>query len=137
MTVALPPGEEGLSSGRVLPWDDYPADLVAVPPDLVVTESGGRSVRLRSGALEAFREMITSARNDGLDIRILSGFRSGSYQRLLYSRQLGAKGVFQNVSAPPGRSEHQLGTTADVTANETLPLRVGFGETVAGRWIYG
>lgn len=135
ITGVLLAGHEGLVSGRILPGDYYPEDLLEVPGDLIVPERGGGPVRLRSGALEAFREMIFSAREEGIDIRILSGYRSGSYQSLLYSRQLSEKGFFQNVSAPPGRSEHQLGTTADVTVNDAVPLRIGFGDTAAGQWV--
>jgi LAS superfamily LD-carboxypeptidase LdcB len=131
----LEQGGEGLASGRTLPWDYSPADLVTVSGTLVTRGAGERTVRLRMGAFEAFQRMQEAADRAGFDIKLLSGFRSASYQRGLYSRQLTTKGPFQSVSAPPGRSEHQLGTTADITVGSLTPLRTGFGDTPEGRWI--
>jgi D-alanyl-D-alanine carboxypeptidase len=39
--------------------------------------------------------------------------------------------------APPGRSQHQLGTTADLSSWEIgYAVRASFAETKAGRWLF-
>lgn len=131
----LAPGREGLVAGLVMAPDYAPSDLQAVPGRLLAVSVRGRDVRLRGGALSAFEQLISTAADSGVELQILSGFRSGWYQQTLYAEQTAAKGFWQNVSAPPGRSEHQLGTTADLYVPGSPPLQVAMGETPEGRWL--
>jgi hypothetical protein len=130
----LPVGREGLAAGRVLPDDWAPSDLVVIPDSLEAAGYEGRRMRLRAGALEAFRRMITAAAEDSVTIRILSAWRSSRTQRKLYRRAV-ERNEAQTLSAAPGRSEHQLGTTADVSTPAARPLHPELDRTPAGRWI--
>ena len=61
-----------------------------------------------------------------------SAYRSYDYQAGLYNRhveQLG-KAAADRVSARPGHSQHQLGTTIDFGS-----IAAGYGETPNGRWL--
>jgi LAS superfamily LD-carboxypeptidase LdcB len=130
----LTAGKEGMADGRVLPDDYEPADLVVVPDSLKATDFGWRPMSLRSGALRAFRSLITAADSAGFEIRIFSAYRSAEYQRGLYARAV-ERDPTQNRSAPPGRSEHRLGTAVDV-AVPGVPLLSGELEhSPAGRWL--
>ncbi len=128
-------GAEGLVAGRVLPWDYAPGDMIQIPRELLGAGVEENVILLRRGALAALQRFTGAGRAAGFDIRVLSGFRSASHQAVLYGRQLSEKGFDQNVSAPPGRSEHQLGTTVDVMTEPATALRLTFGETPQGQWI--
>jgi hypothetical protein len=130
----LDPGEEGLAAGRVLPDAYRPHDLVAVPDSLKAADYLYRRMRLRAEALSAFERMIAAAAEDSCEIRIVSAFRDADYQRGLYARAV-ERDAGQTSSAPPGRSEHQLGTTADVVEAGGAALSVRLADTEAGRWI--
>ena len=130
----LPVGREGMSSGRVLPWSYEPDDLVTVADSLAAARYRWRTMKLRAPALDAFSALIGAAARDGVRIRFLSAFRTASYQQGLYSRAL-ARDPAQTWSAPPGRSEHQLGTTVDISVPGVADLSEELGQSLAGLWI--
>ena len=80
-------------------------------------------------------ELLEDAQEDGINLRVVSGYRSFDEQRGLknaYSVQYGAgANVF---SADQGYSEHQLGTTIDFTTAELGGL-TGFENTEAYAWL--
>jgi D-alanyl-D-alanine carboxypeptidase len=120
--------------GEPLPEDYVPPDLVALPPGF----SSPPGLPLRQEAAEAFMTMATAAREQGLIIAVVSGYRSHALQAQLYesSVQRIGKTATDRQLALPGRSEHQLGTTADIS---TPALRYGLDESFAalpeGRWL--
>lgn len=63
--------------------------------------------------------MIDAAREDGIDMRVSSPYRSGTYQQVLFGNAVSRRGLNQRGSAPPGHSEHQLGTTVDISSPST------------------
>ena len=130
----LPIGAEGLRAGRILPDDYRPSDLVAVPDSLKAPGYRWRRMSLRADALSAFVRLVEAAARDGLEIRILSAFRSAEYQRNLYAKAV-EREPGQNSSAAPGRSEHQLGTAVDVVTPEVPGLSPELEASPAGRWI--
>lgn len=82
--------------------------------------------------------MLDAARRDGIEIRVLSSWRSGNYQLGLYTRAIERNGRSQRASAPPGHSEHQLGTVVDLCdVEEREVLTQEFGETPQGEWLKG
>jgi hypothetical protein len=128
------PGREGLATGRVLPWDWRPADLVQLPDSVKAPGFEGKSMRMRRDAAESFVAMVVAARADGVDFAAFSAFRDGDYQHRLYSRAV-AKNARQRTTAAPGRCEHQLGTTVDVATPTARPADPALERTKAGRWI--
>ncbi|MBZ0266653.1 M15 family metallopeptidase [bacterium] len=128
------PGTEGMTGGRVLPWDWRPSDLVALPVPLKVRGYEERVLRMRAEAAAHFKALVASAHDDGVEIAAFSAFRPADYQRRLYARAV-AKDPAQRVSAAPGRSEHQLGTTVDVGTPGTPLAAEALAETDAGRWL--
>jgi len=130
----LPVGREGMAAGRVLPDEYRPRDLVALPDSLKVPDYVHRPMSLRAEARDAFTRMIDAAQAEGIGIRIVSAFRSADYQRKLYGRAVERDPV-QRTTAPPGRSEHQLGTTVDVARVGESGLSRGLADSDAGRWL--
>ena len=70
--------------------------------------------------LSAFNRMVAAAQADGLNIYIVSGFRSYSVQQNLYNRYVSRDGVAEadTYSARAGHSEHQSGLAVDVNSVE-------------------
>lgn len=109
-----------------------------VPPDLVPV-SGGRSyvpnrdgLSLRKNTEAALERMAKAAREEGITLVVSSTYRSWKYQEGLYDRnvrQLG-KEAADRESAPPGASQHQLGTVADFGS-----ITDTFAQTDAGKWL--
>lgn len=87
---------------------------------------------LTNATTEAFNKMQAAAKADGLNIYILSAFRSYSYQKTLYNNYVNRDGVVaaDTYSARAGHSEHQSGLAFDVnTINDS------FANTEEGKWL--
>jgi len=117
-----------------LPLEYEPSDLVNLATDLTV--GGGRTFQLRREPARAFSDMVRCASREGVEFRVHSAYRSGSYQKKLYDMNVNRYGRAQRHSAPPGHSEHQLGTTVDITdAAKRHYLKQSFRGTPQGRWL--
>ena len=68
-------------------------------------------------AKDNIEKLISYAKNDGMNIRVISAYRSYSYQENLYNNYVKSDGVdlADTYSARPGYSEHQTGLVVDVT----------------------
>ncbi|SHO49575.1 M15 family metallopeptidase [Desulfopila aestuarii] len=64
----------------------------------------------------ALVKLLEAAKEDGIVLRIESGYRSPGYQKKIFSRMLDEGRQFEDIIryvAPPGYSEHALGTAVD------------------------
>jgi D-alanyl-D-alanine carboxypeptidase len=109
------------------------SDLQNVTPD-------GR-IRLRTAAAEKFLEMQQAARNQGIILVPLSGYRSVEQQETLFfdiaKRRGQVPSTRAEVSAPPGYSEHHTGYTIDI-GDGNVPatnLSTKFANTSAFTWL--
>lgn len=113
-----------------------PPDLVTLPASLVVP--GYPERRLRAEAADALGAMIAAAGRDGLQLRVVSAYRSYEEQEVVHRRHVERRGEAEasRRSAPPGHSEHQLGTTVDLSAL-SLQWRLSrqLAEAPEGRWL--
>lgn len=87
---------------------------------------------LRSEFTKAFNQMKEAAKADGVNIYIISGYRSYSYQKNLYEGYVRTYGktLTDTFSARPGNSEHQSGLAADLNKIDD-----NFGNTKEGKWL--
>jgi hypothetical protein len=111
----LPIGEEIVNRWWGIPLEYEPNDLVALPPEYT-RQVEGRVYRLRREAATSLVEMMDAMRADDLEIYVSSPYRSGESQKAIYRRSASQHGLSQRRSAPPGHSEHQLGTTVDLAS---------------------
>ena len=119
--------------GHALPRDYAPGDMVPLDP-LGVRTLWGNAVMRREAAEDLLR-MIQAARAAGEDLIVASGYRSFAEQRAIHAELTGLYGEeSERLSAPPGRSEHQLGTTVDFTNREA---RYGVGPAFEGTSAHG
>lgn len=129
-------GKEIVDKRNALPVLYRPNDLIPVPLRYSAEGYENRVLLLREEAEEIFSRMIEDAEKDGVKIRILSAFRSAQYQSYLYFNSIKKRGVLQDSVAKPGHSEHQLGTTCDLTTDEiNNVLSQDFKNTCAYQWL--
>ncbi|MCC6176578.1 MAG: M15 family metallopeptidase [Chloroflexi bacterium] len=150
----LDPSEARVLLLPVTPERGLPDDYV--PPDLT-TASGAR---VRAVLANDLRQMIAAAANDGVEIAVVSAYRSPAQQTMAFESALwrelaqargqatvadadleeaeraGAEARVSRLVALPGHSQHQLGTALDLS-NWTMgyALQPRFAETAAGAWL--
>jgi D-alanyl-D-alanine carboxypeptidase len=124
--------------------DFIPANLVPLADQVPHSVTLGYPTQVRQEILAPLVEMIDDMLSAGLYPQILSGYRS-------YTAQVIARDKWESlypdhasiISAPPGHSEHQLGTVVDFGSPE-LPGIVGqpdiqfhtyFYKTSEGQWL--
>lgn len=80
----------------------------------------------------AFEKMKAEAAKEGINLKIISGYRTYSHQNTLYNNYVkrDGKSAADRYSARPGHSEHQTGLAFDVNS-----LEQSFGSTKAGIWL--
>lgn len=108
-------------------------ELVSIGPDVL-----GREQRLAPRAAEAWQRMRAAAEADGVQLQVVSGFRSVDYQRALIQRKLdNGRSIAEilKINAAPGYSEHHSGCALDLTAPDCPPLEQGFESTAAFAWL--
>jgi zinc D-Ala-D-Ala carboxypeptidase len=113
---------------------------VAEATDLVTAEPGddGRNHLLTPEAAAAWREMKQAAQRDGINLWIISAFRSVDRQFTLVSRKLDSGAHLERVlmvSAPPGYSEHHSGRAVDIGTLRSESLDLSFAATDAFQWL--
>lgn len=94
-----------------LPADCAPDDL----RDIQASMARGPQ-RMRTAAAEALGELVAAARGQGYSLFAISTYRSYDDQVAAYEENRAIYGDdVDRYSARPGHSEHQLGTTVDVS----------------------
>ena len=121
--------------GRLLghfPYDEAQAfELVQVSPGL----------QLHVDAAEALQAMQRAAAADGIDLRLLSGYRSHALQKGIFfdvkSERNQTASERAKVSAPPGYSEHSTGLAVDLGDGDdsSTNLSQSFELSLAFRWL--
>jgi D-alanyl-D-alanine carboxypeptidase/Peptidase family M23 len=111
-----------------------PSRLTGTPTNYSV----GGSEKLDKDAAADFDRMRSDASADGVDLNIVSGYRSVDSQKELWDRQVakrGSESEAAHVSAPPGYSEHHTGYAFDVGSGRSVNLDSGFAKTPAYKWL--
>ena len=108
-------------------------ELVSIGPD-----SLGRDQRMTPKAAQAWASMRAAASKHGVQLLVVSAFRSVEYQCALIQRKLdrGMKiAEVLKINAAPGYSEHHTGRALDITCPDSQPLEVAFETTPAYAWL--
>ena len=125
------PDEDGRLLGH-FPYREVPAE------QRISFEPG---IELHVDAAEALDDMMRAAGADGVDLRLLSGFRSLSLQEEIFfdvaSERNQTPEERAQVSAPPGYSEHSTGYAVDLGDgwSPETHLSQSFEQTRAFRWL--
>jgi D-alanyl-D-alanine carboxypeptidase len=107
-----------------------PSDLVSLARyPLAVTKQG---LELSAALIPDLLDMTKAAARDGITLEVSSAYRSYARQAALQEENLKTQSAEEvaRTLAPPGHSQHQLGTAIDFGSIET-----SFAATPAGRWL--
>lgn len=107
-----------------------PKDLVSL--NLYDISVNRQDLFLRRSIMPDVLAMTEAARIEGIELLYSSAYRSYEYQKSVYNRHVEQMGKEEadKVSAQPGKSQHQLGTTIDFGS-----ITPAFANTEAGRWL--
>ncbi|WP_226642116.1 D-alanyl-D-alanine carboxypeptidase family protein [Mesobacillus subterraneus] len=121
-----------------LPDQYIPGDLVRPNVPFSFGDAKLEKSLMRQEAATALEKMFTGARNDGIELAAVSGYRSYGRQETLFNAEVnkvGAEKALQAV-ARPGSSEHQTGLTMDISSKtNNFNLNEQFGKTKEGVWL--
>ncbi|MCB2215375.1 M15 family metallopeptidase [Desulfofustis glycolicus] len=101
-----------------------------VPAELTYNRT---NIYVHSIALPPLLAMLDRAREDGVELLVESGYRSERYQRTIFKRMMAQGRIFTDIIryvAPPGYSQHALGTAVDFH-----PSNWRFADTRAYAWL--
>lgn len=84
--------------------------------DIQLIRVDGKPIGLEAG--DAYALMQAAAARDGVDIYVVSGFRTQAEQRYLYNCYLNCSCNQCNLAAAPGYSNHQSGVALDLNTHD-------------------
>lgn len=93
---------------------------------------------VRYDIVESVENLFKDAKKEGLDLILVSGYRSYDLQASIYNNNLKNKGEAwtSQFSAKPGQSEHQTGLALDISSvSQGGGLYQSFGNTEEGKWL--
>jgi D-alanyl-D-alanine carboxypeptidase len=108
-------------------------ELEDVEPNII-----GRMQRLTPDTARAWREMKSAAVESGVELLLVSGFRSVAYQVELIRKKLASGhdiASILKVNAAPGFSEHHTGQAVDIATPGSRPLTEEFDTSPAFDWL--
>ncbi len=111
-----------------------PKALITIDPKYTYQ---GKSMQFLTQAYPYLQRLMDAASADGLNLEVISAFRSFGTQAILkssYKVTYGA-GTANSFSADQGYSEHQLGTTVDFTTLKVGATFSGFDKTPEYTWL--
>jgi LAS superfamily LD-carboxypeptidase LdcB len=111
-----------------------PSKLKTIDSDYLAP--GRKEQYFHGDALPYLEDMLADAKKDGVNLTVVSAYRSFETQADLKGAYLQSYGSGANTfSADQGYSEHQLGTTLDFSTPDLGGSLGGFGDTKAYAWL--
>lgn len=121
---------------------------IFLPDDYYIeTDYVQGSYEMEKTAAKHCREMIEAAEKDGIKLKVLSAYRTVSYQKRLFERNVKSRMEDYGMSyeeayydtsiniAPPGGSEHNAGLAADIIREEDWDTYEAFEDTEEFEWL--
>lgn len=105
------------------------------------------SYEMEKTAAKHMCEMIAAAKEDGINLKVLSAYRTVNYQKKLFERNVKSRmedygmtydEAYYDTSiniAPPGGSEHNAGLAADIITEDDWDTYTGFEDTEEFAWL--
>lgn len=98
----------------------------------------GRTQKMTPHTQSCWLRMCEAAAADGIDLKLVSAFRSIDYQCELIRQKLNDGRTIDDilsVNAIPGHSEHHTGCALDLHSGEGIPLEEDFEHSSAFSWL--
>ncbi|MEH7441536.1 M15 family metallopeptidase [Bacillus sp. JJ1122] len=121
-----------------LPANYIPNDLVR--PNVLFSFGDAKLEKslMRQEAAVAMEKMFAGAKNDGIELAAVSGYRSYGRQDAIFNAEIKRVGKEKALEAVaiPGSSEHQTGLTMDISSRTNdFNLDEQFAKTKEGVWL--
>lgn len=111
-----------------------PASLALVDNQYLSDKS--KPLQFQNQAYPFLVELMITAAKQGVDLKVLSAYRSfGTQSNLKNSYKVSYGSGANQFSADQGYSEHQLGTTLDFTTSKIGSTLTGFDKTDSYTWL--
>ncbi len=114
---------------------DYVPDNLVMPNVEFYSPGDHEKNYMEETAARALEQMFEGAKQDGITLVAVSGYRSYNRQEVLYGNALSQHGDHQMCVAHAGASEHQTGLVMDVVGTSGHLLTQSFGGTPEGIWV--
>lgn len=115
--------------------ENYIPERLAQIDDNYILE-GKKDQYFHANAIGFLEDMFDAAADDGINLKIVSAYRSFDEQTELKDQFSQVYGEGANTfSADQGYSEHQLGTTLDLTVESVGGTYLNFKDTEAYEWL--
>ena len=128
-----------VSSIQKITNKNHPIDSGYVPANLTIVNVNSNGTQyLRSEAASELVNMFAAAHKDGIDLYLVSGYRSYAQQLALYNTYVSTDGkaLADSYDAIPGACEHQLGLAVDLSDdNRDHDIDDSFESTAAYQWL--
>jgi D-alanyl-D-alanine carboxypeptidase len=148
-SITVPVTEDGVvkepSSLAVLVNKQYrlpdgyrPQDLVEDQQLLFLSSEKGEKRMMRKEVAAALEQLFAGAQKDGLQLAVVSAFRSFETQKMLFDYYVRTQGEEEarRYSAVPGHSEHQTGLAVDISGSDgKCAAEDCFADTPEGKWL--
>ena len=98
----------------------------------------GRPQKMTPATFTAWQEMQAAATADGIDLQLVSAYRSIEYQCEVIRKKLQDGRMIEDIlcaNAIPGHSEHHTGCALDLHSGDNIPLDEAFEDTPAFTWL--
>ncbi|WP_412888608.1 D-alanyl-D-alanine carboxypeptidase family protein [Bacillus sp. 1P06AnD] len=121
-----------------LPENYIPGDLVRADVDYSFGDAQIEKALMRKEAATALSDMFKGAKQEGIELFAVSGYRSYIRQQSVFNNDAAKKGIDETkkLVAVPGESEHQTGLSMDISAHSAnLDLVQSFENTAEGKWL--
>lgn len=111
-----------------------PSSVTALPAEFIFPK--GTTETFHTKVQDKLVALLEDAQEDGLDLKVISGYRSFNQQASLKASYRVTYGSGANkFSADQGYSEHQLGTAVDFTTEKIGSTFSGFDATPEYAWL--
>ncbi len=97
-----------------------------------------REQQMQAQALQGWQAMCRAAQKDGIELQLVSAYRSVDYQVKLFEKKLAAGRSLEDilsVNAAPGYSEHHTGCAVDLSSPDSECLEESFEHSEAFAWL--
>lgn len=97
-----------------------------------------QGARLKNEAANAVKEMFEAAKQEkGISYSVVSAYRSYQDQVSVFNGWVASAGLksAESFSAKAGHSQHQLGTTVDISVPGMANFSEAFGTSIEGIWL--
>lgn len=118
--------------------EDFTPESLVVPNVPFTFNGFHEKKQMEATAAKALEDLFAGAKEDGITLAAVSGYRSFTRQAQLYKQYVKRDGQLKadTYSARPGSSEHQTGLAIDISApSVNYHLSTALGGTLEGQWI--